>query len=535
MKRILSVLLAAALLVALFAAAAVAEQPKVLNWFIEGEVPTMDSTKVYDTLSGEGVYFFNDTLYRLDNNSEPFPSLAVDLPEFSEDGKTVTITIRDDAYWNNGDKITADDIVYAAQRLFDPAVGSQSTTGVQLKNRDAVRAGEMPVEALGIEAVSDTVVVLTLEAPDPYVTKKLADTAFSPANRAFAEGLGEAYGLNADSLLASGAYVLKDWNGTDISWRYEKNPYFWDKDNVYFDEITIQVVKDANTGINLYEAGVLDAYRLPSDYVPTYEGQPDLVKVDSLTTTNIELGISSSTVLQNENIRKALMYAIDREEMASIVLNGAAAPLQAVIPNGAAASPDGQGINESFPNLVYYDLEAAQAYFAKGLEELGVDSVALRLVTSDTDDSIKVGTRLQSQLQDNLPGLTINLANVPASVRFNEMMSFQFDLALGGWTGEYDPTAYVKQFETSFEHNHAQWKSEELTALVSALDNEDGTDFATRWEHLKEGSTYLIENAVVIPIYQRVDNYLVRPGLENYITRQLGYTKFDLSRAYFAE
>ena len=94
-----------------------------------------------------------------------------------------------------------------------------------------------------------------------------------------------------------------------------------------------------------------------------------------------------------------------------------------------------------------------------------MDSVTLDLVTSDTDEQIRIGQYLQSALETNLPGLHIDLRNVPASVRFDEMMSYNFQLALGGWTGDFDPTSSVKQFETSYEHNHAQWKSEELTAL----------------------------------------------------------------------
>lgn len=386
-----------------------------------------------------------------------------------------------------------------------------------------------------MKALSDTVIEFTLEAPDPYIVKKLADTAYAPVNRAFAEEKGEQYGLSAENLLASGPYSLADWSGTDISWRYIKNPYYWDKDNVYFDVIEIQVVKDTNTAINLYEAGQLDGVKLSSDYIPQFEGQLDLVKISSLRMTNLELGISSNTALQNLNIRRALLYGINRDELCNAVLNGAATPVIGVIPNGIASSPDGQSVAESFGTLVYTDIPAAQAYFKAGLEELGVDSLALRLVTSDTDESVKIGTYLQAAYQTNLPGLTINLANVPSSVRFEEMMSYQFDLALGGWTGDYDPTSYPNQFEASYAHNHGQWKAQELTDLINKLNQEDGTDFAARWTHLGEANSHLIDNAVVVPLEQEVKGYLVNPALKGCITHQLGSAAFDLTRAYFEE
>ena len=543
MKRLAAVIVSLALILSLFSVS-YAEDRKVLRWFIEGEVTTMDTSKVYDTISGEAVFLFADPLYRLDENADPQPNLAVALPEISEDGTVYTITIRDNAKYANGDPVKAADIVYAIQRIFDPAVGSQNSSVTGIKNRTAVRAGELPVEELGVKALSETVVEITLEAADPYFTKKLADTSYSPIPKAFAEEKGEGYALNADALLSAGPFVLNGWTGTEISWSYVKNPYYWDAENVYFDEIVYQVVKDQNTALNLYEAGQLDGVKVDSDFIPLYEGQPDLIKINTLRMTNLELNINQlqgdgsytpHPVLSNENIRKALLYGIDREELCNDVLNGAAAPAVGVIPNGIASSPDGQSVAESFGKLVPFDLEAAQAYLKKGLEELGVDSVKLRLVTSDTDESIKIGTYLQSEIQENLSGVIIDLANVPSSVRFAEMMGYNFDLALGGWTGDYDPTSYPNQFETNYEHNHAKWVSEELTGLISKLNDEDGNDFAARWEHLRQANQYLIDNAVVVPLEQAVKGYLINTSLTGYITHQLGYSVFDLTRASFAQ
>ncbi|MBQ8618807.1 MAG: peptide ABC transporter substrate-binding protein [Clostridia bacterium] len=535
MKRFFAIVLAAALLLSVLSISVYAEDDKkVLHWYIGSEITTMDSGKTYDIYSGEAVSYFSDPLYRLDENDQPIPNLAVALPEVSEDGLTVTITIRDDACYSNGEKVVAADVVYAIQRIYDPAVGSQNGSTTAFRNRDAVRSGELPVEELGVKALSDTVIEISLDAADPFIEHTLTSTAFSPVNRAFAEAQGDQYALTADNLLSAGPYILQGWNGTDISWKYVKNPYYWDKDNIYFDEIDIQVVKDANTAINLYEAGQLDGVSLNADYIPLFEGQPDLVKVSSLRMTNLEIGISSSEVLQNLNIRKALLYALDREELCSTVLNGAAIPAIGVIPDGIGLSPEGESVKESFGTLVYTDIAAAQAHFKAGLEELGVDSIELRLVTSDTDESIKIGTYLQAAYEKNLPGLKINLANVPASVRFDEMMSFDFDLALGGWTGGYDPTSYPNQFEASYPHNHAQWKAQELTELINALNNEDGSDFVARWEHLRLANLHLIENAVVVPLEQAINGYLVNPVLKGYTTSPMD-SYVSIARAYIEE
>ena len=507
---------------------------KTLNWVSQGEITTMDSGKSYDTLSWEQIEIFNESLFRLNGENQPVPTLAAALPEISADGLTVTVNLRKGIRFSDGSPITADDFVYAAQRVVDPAVGSQSARRLTyLKNGAEIIAGNLPASALGIRALAPDRLELSLVAPNPYINWELASAIIAPVSRRFAESKGAQYGLSADNLLASGPFVLKDWNGANISWRYVKNPHYWDAAKVYFDEIKIQVVKEAATGVALYEAGSLDGAPVSGEHLSVYRGTPDLLGIQTLRMTNLELGVSSNKALQNENLRKALLLAVNREELATAILNGDGVPSVGVIPNGIAVSPvNGKSVKDDFGILVKYDLAQARQFFAQAQKDLGQNEISLRLVTTDNDEGIKVGQYLQSVYETGLPGLKIDLANVPASVRFQEMMSYKFDLALGGWTGEFNPATYPKQFETANEHNHGKWVSPELSALISALETSDGTDFALRWEHLREANQYLIDKAVVVPLVQASRSFLVNPKLKGYVTHVLG-TPIDITRAHF--
>ncbi len=505
---------------------------------------TMDNNKSYDTISWNALEYFNDTLYTLNSNNEAIPSLALDYPTLSDDGLTATIEIRHDAYYSNGENIKAQDIVYSAKRIVDPETGSQAASNINyIKNASAVASGELPVDDLGISAPDDYTLVIELEAPTPYLNNNLTNVILGPLSQSYVEEQGSDYALSSDHLLASGPYILEDWEGASISWKYVKNPYFWDADNIYFDEINIQIVKEVSTGVSLFEAGELDGVSLSGDYISLYSGTEGFLQVPTLRMTNLELGVNSvnevgasgtksSGYLKNENIRKAINLAINREELVNVVLNGAGTPAVGAIPNGIAVNPtNGKSIEEDFGNLVVYDLDAAKEYFAKGLEELGKDAITLELYTSDDDQSIRIGTYLQSELQ-KLDGLTIDVKNVTSSVRFEVMMAYDFDMALGGWSGEYDPTSYIKQFETSYEHNHGKWVSDELTDLVNKLETEDGNDFELRWEHLREANEYIVDNVVTVDLYQGAASYLVNPDLKGIITHPLG-TAVDIRRAYF--
>ncbi|GHV69541.1 peptide ABC transporter substrate-binding protein [Spirochaetia bacterium] len=508
--------------------------PKVLNWVSQGEITTMDSGKSYDTLSWEQIEFFNESLFKIDGNNEPVPALAQALPEISADGLTVTVTLREGIRFSDGSPITADDFVYGARRVVDPAVGSQSARRLTyIKNGAEIIAGDQRPETLGIRALAPNKLEINLVAPNPYINWELASVIIAPVSRKFAESKGANYGLSAENLLASGPFVLTGWNGANISWSYVKNPHYWDAKNIYFDEIKIQVVKEVATGVALYEAGSLAGAPVSGEHLSVYRGAPDLVEVQTLRMTNLELGVSSNKALQNINLRKALLLAVNREELATAILNGDGVPAVGAIPNGIAVSPvNGKSIKDDFGTLVKFDAAQARQFLTQALRELSLNQITLRLVTSDNDEGIKVGQYLQSVYETNLPGLKIDLANVPASVRFQEMMSYKFDLALGGWTGEFNPATYPKQFETSNEHNHGKWVSPELTNLINALETTDGTNFALRWDHLRQANQYLIDNAVVVPLVQASKSYLVNPKLKGYVVHVLG-TPIDITRAHF--
>jgi oligopeptide transport system substrate-binding protein len=311
-----------------------------------------------------------------------------------------------------------------------------------------------------------------------------------------------------------------------------KNPNYWDAKNIYFDEINVQVVKETATGVALYEAKNLDGTSISGEYLNVWRGTPDLVSIKTLRMTNLELGISSNKSLQNINLRKALLLAVDRNELAVSILNGDGVPAVGTVPNGIAVSPAGKSIADDFGNLVPYNVTEAKRLFALAQRELGQNNITLRLVATDNDEGIKVGQYLQSVYQTNLPGLKIDLANVPASVRFQEMMSYKFDLALGGWTGEFNPASYIKQHETSNEHNHSRWQSREVTGIIDALENSDGNDFGKRWDHLKEANKYLVDNGVVVPLVQAAKSFLISPKLKGYVIHVLG-TPIDITHAYF--
>jgi ABC-type oligopeptide transport system, periplasmic component len=510
--------------------------PQVLNWIIASELPTADSVKSYDTLSSSQIEIFAEGLYKIDGNNQTVPVLATGDPEISEDGLTYTIKLRDGLKWSNGDPLTANDFVFAWRRLFDPATGAQNaSTYFNIKNAQAINEGKKPKEELGVEAVSNTELKITLEYPDTYFTASLSSVNLFPQNEAFVTAKGEAYGTNSENTLGNGPFVLTNWDGTGLAWSYVKNEHYWDKENIKLDQINIQVVKETGTGINLYESGAVDVASLSGEYIAQYINHPEYLSVLTLTDSNLELGISSNKVLQNENFRKAISLVINRDELVNNVLIDGSRPLTGIVPKGIAVNPEtGVDFSDEAGALVTTDVEEGKRLWEQAKKELGTDKVKLELIASDTDAAKKTSQYLQSQLETNLPGVTIELSNVPAKVRFEKMMSYKFDLALGGWTGDFDPVSYLNLLYSTYEHNHAQFKDATYDALITKIKTVDSTDPATRWKDMQEAQKYILAKAPIVPLYQGASNYLIKSKVKGIVTHNLG-TPLEITRAYIEE
>jgi oligopeptide transport system substrate-binding protein len=510
---------------------------QVLNWIATVELPTADSVKEYDTASSEQIDIFAEGLYKINGKNEPVPAIADGDPKATNDKKTeYIINIKKGLKWSNGDPLTAKDFVFAWQRLVDPKTAAQNaSTYFNIKNAQAINEGKKDKSKLGIKALSDTQLQINLEYPDAYFKETLSSENLFPQNEKFVTAKGDKYGSSSENTLSNGPFVLTDWDGTGLTWKYKKNKNYWDKKNIKLDQINVQVVKETATGINLYQDGTVDAAALSGDFIKQYKDDPGYKRVLALRATNLELGTSSNKDLQNENLRKALSLSIDRNELVNNVLADGSRAATGAIPKGIAKSPkDGTDFADAAGNLVQHDPAQAKQLWNKAKKELGKNKVSFTLLTTDDDVSKDVGEYLQSQIQTALPGVSINLSNVPAKVRFQKMMSYKFDLALGGWTGDFDPVSYLNQFFSTFEHNHAKFNDPKYDQLITRIKTTDLTNPDQRWEDLLTAQKYLLDKQVVIPLDQGAENYLVNTKVKGIVTHNLG-APLDITHAYLVK
>src|SRR5699024_801084 len=209
----------------------------------------------------------------------------------------------------------ANDFEYAWKRTLDVS-GHYSDMFVtaNVKNAQAILDEEMGSEDLGVEAIDENTLEVTLESPNPLFKQLLTFPTFFPLNEEFVEEAGEQYGTEADKVLFNGAFVLDSWEH-DSGWVMKKNEDYWDADSVKLEEINVSVVKETSTLVNLWETDMLDRIELSAAYVDEYEDNDNFIVEKRPSIIFMRMNHNQEP-FQNEKIRQAIEMSINKEGLA---------------------------------------------------------------------------------------------------------------------------------------------------------------------------------------------------------------------------
>lgn len=484
---------------------------------LPAELTTLDTTQTTDKATFTIVQHLFEGLYRFDENSEPVPGLAEGV-EISEDGKNYTFTLRDDAKWSNSEAITSADFAYAWKKLVDPAtMGPNAYLLDNVVNSKDIREGNADVETIGLETPDDATFIVQLEQPQPSFLSLISIGWLAPQNQAFVEEKGETYARTSEDLLYSGPFTLTDWQQTGDEWTLVKNDQYYDADVVQLEEIKGSTIKEENTGIQLFESGDLDLQKISGIYVQQYGDNEELVTQNDVANFFLDFNKTANDALANVHVRKAIALAIDKESLVDNVLNDGAKVLNGLIPTGLAANPNtGEDFRAYSGDYNLYDLEAAKEEWEKAQAEIG-ESTTLRLLVTDDDNGQKIGEYLQSQLQENLPGLSISINKQPRASLNQSRANSDYELSVSGWiAGSSDMDMFFILYKTGASFNYGGYVNEEYTALTEDARTVHANDPDQYFEDYKAAEEILLEqDAAQVPLYQSASNYLIKSKVKD--------------------
>lgn len=500
------------------------------------ELATMDTALAMDINSANYIGHVIEGLLRVDGEGKPVPAIAAGEGTISEDGLTYTYQLREDAVWSNGDPVTAHDFVYAIQKLVDPDTGAAyGYLAETIVNAPAIMAGEKEPSELGATANGDYEITFTLTQPTPYFEYLLAFTAFFPQNQAYVEAQGERYGTSSDTVLANGPYTLENWDGTGLTWDLVKNENYYAADEVSIDTVNVQVIKETSTAVNLFESGQVDNAQLTGEMVKQYAGNPNVVVQKKARTAYLEFNWANE-YLQNDKLREAIGLVINGDDLVNTVLGDGSTELDGFLPADFVSSPvNGKDFAEEAGDFLDYDVARAQELWEEAKAELGVDSIKLSLVADDDEKNKKISQYIQGQIQNNLPGITLELRNVPKKNRLALADADEFDLLQTGWGADFaDAINFMDLMYSASPYNEGGYANEEFDTLIESAKTVNANVEEERWADLQEAHDLLEEDFAFIPLYQEAETQLRNPALKNITLNSVG-VEFDLSRARIEE
>ncbi|MEB7434104.1 peptide ABC transporter substrate-binding protein [Staphylococcus pasteuri] len=499
------------------------DEGQVFRKVIPQDMTTLDTTMISDAVSGDIAGQSFEGLYSMNKHDKAEPAIATSLPKKSKDGKTLTVDLRKDAKWSNGDPVTADDFVFAWRKVVNPKTASEFAYIMSdIKNADDINAGKKPVKDLGIKALNKYKLQINLERPVPYINELLALNTFDPQNEKVAKNYGKAYGTTADKAVYNGPFKVVNWKVEDKI-QLEKNNQYWDKKHVKLDRVNYKILKDNQAGAALYDTNSVDDAIISSEQVDKYKKSPALRKRLTAATFYIKLNEKEVPEFKNKHLRLAIAQAINRKEYVDSVFNDGSLPSSNFTGYGTATTPSGKDFASTIKSPLKYNKHEAADNWKKAQKELGKKNVTFTLNVQDTPVQKISAEFIKSQLETNLPGVEVKVKQLPFKQKINLELSNNYQASYAGWSPDYpDPMAFLEIMKTGNPQNNTDWGNKEYDQLIKDANGKLLQEPEKRNEALQQAEKILLENAPVTPIYQKGEAHLTNPQVKGLIYHKVG-------------
>ncbi|WP_445001881.1 peptide ABC transporter substrate-binding protein [Exiguobacterium alkaliphilum] len=495
------------------------DEAQVLNLLEGSDIPSLNPTLATDSVSFNVLNNVMEGLYRMDEEDNPTPGMAEDV-DISEDGLTYTFKIREGATWSNGEPVTANDFEYGWKEVLNPDNGSQYAYVMSvIEGAEAYNLGEGERDAVGVTAVDEQTLEVKLTAPADYFLGLTSFGVFMPKLESFDQEQGENLGTSVETTLYNGPFKLESWE-REQGWKMVKNEEYWDAEAVKLDEINFRVVKEVQTGVNLYENGDVDRTGLTSELVAQFQDSEDFSTVVEPTLFYLQFN-SAVEALDNQNIRNAIDRAYDKAAISETLLANGSIPANYLVPKDFVTGPDGNDFRDINGDIGGYNVEEAQQLWEAGLEELGTDTVELEFLNYDSETAKQIGEFIKGELEKNLEGMTVTIKQQPFNNKLELESAGDFEMSFAGWGPDYqDPMTFVDLFVTDGPYNRGKWSNEEFDALIESA--KSSTDAEQRWADLAAAEKIVLEESAISPVYQRGSARLTKPYVKDIVEHAFG-------------
>lgn len=472
------------------------------------EVATLDPQKAEGVPESNVMRNLLEGLVETDNNGQLVPGVAKQWQ--SEEGRIWTFTLREDVRWSNGQPVTAQDFVYSWQRLADPKTASPYASYLQaahVANVDAILSGKAAPAELGVKALDDRHLQVTLSEPVPYFVAMLAHSAMKPVYRPAIDQWGEQW-TQPQHYVGNGAFTLSDWvvNEKIV---VKRNPQYWDNAHTVIEEGVFLPLSSENSDINRYRSGGTDMTNSvvpPELFKKLQQDLGDEVKISPLLCTFYYEMNNKKAPFDDVRVRAALKLTLDRDIIAQKIMG------QGQIPAYELTPPFTHGITLSPPAWAQQTQSERNASAKQLLADAGFNQqnpLRFTLLYNTSEQNKRQAIAAASMWQKNL-GAVVTLQNQEWKTMLETRHQAQYDVVRATWCADYnEPSTFLNMLLSGSSNNTAFYQSSAFDQLMQQTLTT--SDEAKRAALYQQAEAQLDKDSPIVPVYYRVSVRLVKP------------------------
>jgi oligopeptide transport system substrate-binding protein len=443
----------------------------------------------------------------------PQPGMA-ERWAISPDQTVYTFALRKSARWSNGDPVTAHDFVRSYRRALTPSLASEYAYMLfVMKGAEDFNTGRLKdFGQVGVKALDDHTLQVTLNAPTPYFLSLLLHYSWFPLHLPTIERCGPLYErgnrwTRPATFVGNGPFTLERWKVNHVI-VVRKSPTYWNARRVQLDKIFFYCIESSDTDERAFRSGQLHkTYVLPETKIDAYrEKYPTRLRIDPFLGTYFYVVNTEKPPLNDPRVRRALAMSIDRESIVKNVTRGGQEPAYHFTPPGTAGY--------TARARVTFDIPGAR----KLLEEAGypggrgLPPVEILFNTLETHRA--VAEAVQEMWKRNL-GIDARLLNQEWKVFLDSKKNGDYAVARFGWIGDYpDPNSFLDIWVTGGGNNDSRWSNAEYDRLIRVAGRT--ADLQKRLEIFQQAEAILMDELPIIPIYFYTRVYALHPSVQGW-------------------
>jgi len=496
-----------------------------------GDPPTMDPHLSGDATSAEYVVEIYSGLMAYDQDLNLIPDVAESY-EVSDDGLVYTFKIREEARFQDGKPIRAEDFKWSFERACDPATGSATADtylGDIIGCRDKLQGQADEVE--GVQVVDDLTLQLTIDEPKGFFLAKMTYPTAYVLDQANVEGSSDW----ATKPNGSGPFKLDTFAPNEGAIILAKN------DNYYRDpqpilERVVYVVGNPINPMTGYEEGLdrlglsdatYDAVQIGTANLPRVTDPNNPISDEFASTNALSVFYVGFNVdkppFDDVKVRQAFNLALNKGRMVDVIFQGTTPVANGIVP------PNMPGYQN--PDLSDYEFDPEQAFDLVAESSYEDVSELPEITLHVSGAGGEVGPVVESMLQsweENL-GVEVNVEQVPWPEFLTDLNDPKnpYQMYQLGWIADYpDPQNFLEiLFHSDSSQNHGHYSNPEVDAL---LDQARGSlDSEERLALYQQAEQMILDDAAWIPIFFDVDNWLVKPYVRGFTIPPIKIPKFQ--------